>query len=103
MKYLSVLLLTVVLYSYKDNATSKKEHVTMNTNANKSDVDYTGHFKTNLTKVTFIGLGSVKCIPCRKMQKVVKSVEEKYGEQVQPIFYDVWTEEGKPYDDLIKF
>ncbi len=97
MKYLYILLLTVVLCSCKDNATSKKELATINNNANKSDVNKTRHLKSNLTKVTFIELGSVKCIPCRKMQKVIKSVEEKYGDQVQTIFYDVWTEEGKPY------
>jgi len=46
-------------------------------------------------KVTFIELGSVRCIPCRKMQKVIKQVEEKYPTQVKTIFYDVWTPEGK--------
>lgn len=34
-------------------------------------------------KVTFIELGSVRCIPCQKMQPVIKSVEEKYGDQVK--------------------
>ena len=47
------------------------------------------------SKVTFIELGSVRCIPCQKMQKVIKQVEEKYPEQVTTIFYDVWTPEGK--------
>lgn len=48
-------------------------------------------------KVTFIELGSVRCIPCQKMQIVMDSVETKYGDQVNIIFYDVWTPEGKPY------
>ncbi len=48
-------------------------------------------------KVTFIELGSVRCIPCKKMQPVMKSVEEKYGKQVKVVFYDVWTPEGKPF------
>ena len=48
-------------------------------------------------KVTFIELGSVNCIPCRMMKQVMKQVEEKYGNQVKIIFYDVWTPEGKPY------
>lgn len=51
-------------------------------------------------KVTFIELGSVKCIPCREMQKIIASVQQKYGSQVQTIFYDVWTKEGKPYADI---
>lgn len=46
-------------------------------------------------KATFIELGSVRCIPCQKMQPVIKSVEEKYGDQVKVIFYDVWTSQGK--------
>jgi thioredoxin 1 len=48
-------------------------------------------------KVTFIELGSVRCIPCQKMQTVMKSIEMKCGETVKINFYDVWTEEGKPY------
>jgi thioredoxin 1 len=48
-------------------------------------------------KVTFIELGSVNCIPCKQMQPVMKSIEEKYGEQIQVIFYDVWKAEQKQY------
>jgi len=48
-------------------------------------------------KVTFIELGSVRCIPCQKMQVVMKSVEKKYGRQVKILFYDVWTPGGKPF------
>jgi thioredoxin 1 len=48
-------------------------------------------------KVTFVELGSVNCIPCKKMQPVMKAIEEKYGDQVKVIFYDVWTQEQKPY------
>ena len=48
-------------------------------------------------KVTFIELGSVRCIPCQKMQPVMKSIETKYGKEVKVIFHDVWTSEGKPF------
>lgn len=48
-------------------------------------------------KVTFIELGSERCIPCQQMQPIMKSVEKKYGNQVKVIFYDVWTEDGKQY------
>lgn len=48
-------------------------------------------------KITFIELGSVNCIPCKMMQPVMKAIEEKYGKQVQVIFYDVWTEEQQQY------
>lgn len=50
-------------------------------------------------KVTFIELGSVRCIPCKKMQPVMKFIEEKYGDQVNVVFHDVWTPEGQPFGD----
>jgi len=48
-------------------------------------------------KVTFIELGSVRCIPCQQMQSVMKSVGKKYGSQVKVVFHDVWTPDGKPF------
>lgn len=48
-------------------------------------------------RITFVELGSVKCIPCKQMQPVMKAIEEKYGDQVKVIFHDVWTDAGKPY------
>lgn len=53
-------------------------------------------------KITFIELGSVRCKPCIKMQPVIRNIEKKYGSDVKTIFYDVWTEEGKPYGDKYK-
>ena len=53
-------------------------------------------------KVTFIELGSVRCIPCQMMQPVMKSVEEKYGDQVKVVFYDVWTPEQSHYSEKYK-
>jgi len=50
-------------------------------------------------KVIFIELGSVRCIPCKQMQVVMKSIETKYGKEVKIDFHDVWTEAGKPYGD----
>ena len=46
-------------------------------------------------KITFIELGSVNCIPCKKMQTVMKSIEKKYGDQIKVIFIDVWKSENK--------
>lgn len=48
-------------------------------------------------KVTFVELGSVNCIPCKQMQPVMKAIEEKYGDQVKVIFYDVWKDDQKKY------
>jgi thioredoxin 1 len=52
---------------------------------------------TEKPKVTFIELGSVNCIPCKQMQPVMKAIEQKYGNQVKVIFYDVWKPEQKQY------
>ena len=55
--------------------------------------------KETKPKVTFIELGSVNCIPCKAMQPVMKAIEEKYGDQVKVVFYDVWTKEQRHYAD----
>jgi len=45
------------------------------------------------TKVTFVELGSVNCIPCRAMQPVMRTLEKKYGDQIRIVFHDVWQDE----------
>ena len=40
-------------------------------------------------KITFLELGSLTCIPCKQMEKVLESVGEKYGNQIEVIFHDV--------------
>jgi thioredoxin 1 len=47
--------------------------------------------------VTFIELGSVGCIPCVKMQPIMKAIEKRYGDQVKVVFYDVRRPENKQY------
>jgi len=47
--------------------------------------------------VTFIELGSVKCVPCKMMQPVMEAIEKEYEGQVSVVFHDVWTEAGKPH------
>ena len=47
--------------------------------------------------ITFVELGSVKCIPCRKMQPVMKAIEDKYDDQIKVIFYDVWKSDQRKY------
>jgi thioredoxin 1 len=47
--------------------------------------------------VTFVELGSVKCIPCRQMQPVMRAIEEKYAGRVKVIFYDVWKDDQRDY------
>lgn len=56
---------------------------------------------TNI-KVTFVELGSVKCIPCKKMQPIMDAIEKEYKDQVKVVFHDVWTSEGKPFASKYK-
>lgn len=53
-------------------------------------------------KVTFIELGSVKCIPCKMMQPIMKEIGEEYKGQVEVVFYDVWTDLGAPFGEKYK-
>lgn len=45
-------------------------------------------------KIEFVELGSVNCIPCKKMQPVMKSIEAKYKGLVKVTFHDVWKDEA---------
>ena len=45
-------------------------------------------------KLTFIELGSVNCVPCKAMQPIMEEIRVKYPDQVEVIFYDVWTSAG---------
>lgn len=56
---------------------------------------------SDTVKVTFVEIGSVKCIPCKAMQPIMKAVEEEYKGQVKIVFYDVWTPKGKA--DAMKY
>ena len=47
--------------------------------------------------VTFVELGSVKCVPCRMMQPVMRSVESRYGSQIKVVFYDIWKDDQKKF------
>ncbi len=47
--------------------------------------------------VTFVELGSVRCVPCRMMQPIMDEIEKEYSDQVKVVFHDVWTKEGQPF------
>ena len=51
---------------------------------NEINLDFSKH------KVTFIELGADRCIPCRKMQPIMKEVAAEYPDRVLVVFYDVW-------------
>ena len=79
------LVLLAVVFGFKK--------VSNNTEATLTQEDTT----TDEIKVTFVELGSVGCIPCDKMQPIMKEIEEEYKGQVKVVFHDVKTAEGKPY------
>ena len=74
-KYLYIVLLVFITFS----SCKKKETIT--------------------PKITFIELGSVRCIPCQKMKVVMEKVEQNYPKNVEVIFYDVWTKEAEHFAD----
>jgi thioredoxin 1 len=53
-------------------------------------------------RVTFVELGSVRCIPCKMMQPIMKDIEKDYAGQVKVVFHDVWTPEGEPFATSFK-
>jgi len=58
--------------------------------------------KPDNIKVTFVELGSIKCIPCKKMQPIMEEIKKEYKGQVKVVFHDVWTDEGRPYASTYK-
>jgi len=88
MKYLSILGLLIVAVLYFS-------FTSIGNNKSSSDENIVN--QASSAKVTFVELGSVNCIPCKQMQPIMKSIEEKYGDQVKVIFYDVWKEDQKKY------
>jgi len=77
--------------SGQDTDTTKVE-VTQKLNKDTSDI--------LKPRITFVELGSVNCIPCRKMQPVMKAIEQKYGDQIEVVFYDVWKSEQRKYAEV---
>jgi len=50
--------------------------------------------KSESVQITFIELGSVTCIPCKQMQPIMKSIEQRYPGQVEVVFHDVWKDKA---------
>ena len=70
--------------------------------AGQSKADEPSTAKVEKQHVTFVELGSVKCIPCRQMQPVMRAIEQKYGDQVKVVFHDVWTDGGSSQAEVYK-
>jgi thioredoxin 1 len=93
---IAALILAVVFLSCKNNNAEAKIESRVPVENKKSAVTAKDE-KSEQALVTFIELGSVNCIPCKMMQPIMKSVEEKYGEQINVVFYDVWQPDQRHY------
>ncbi|MFH1283466.1 MAG: thioredoxin family protein [bacterium] len=72
---------------------SKKIEETHKNQTNIETPVFSDELKKN-QKLILVELGSVKCIPCKKMKPILDEIETKYSEQVDVVFHDVWTKEG---------
>jgi thioredoxin 1 len=89
LKYLQIFFTFIVFAVLLSSCTKSREDIPGEQNKinenNRVDKD---------VKITFVELGSVNCIPCRQMQPVMKSIEEKYKGKVKVVFHDVWKDKA---------
>jgi len=55
---------------------------------NRLDIDFSKY------QVTFLELGADRCIPCKKMQPIMKEIAAAFPDRVQVVFYDVWKDQA---------
>lgn len=99
-RILRVVFVLIVFFSFSNGCSSgKKESLDSKNPVQKAQTESKtkNDSKKEVPLVTFIELGSVRCIPCRMMQPVMEEIEKEYAGQVKVVFYDVWTPEGQPY------
>ena len=63
-------------------------------NAGVSARPATAHSPSGAPRVTFVELGSDKCIPCKEMRPVMDAIAREFGDQVDVVFYDVWKDDA---------
>jgi thioredoxin 1 len=83
----TIIFLLLLFVSYACN----KDDTRSNADSSKQPI------KADSTKITFVELGSINCIPCKMMQPVMETIKEKYGRQIKVVFYDVWKPGQKKY------
>ncbi|MGC9364998.1 MAG: thioredoxin family protein [Fidelibacterota bacterium] len=96
-RYLPLILTVIFLIACKSNGTPPPPQSNPGPAADIKTENPTKTEQKTKSLVTFIELGSINCIPCKQMQPVMKAIEEKYPEKVKVVFYDVWTQAGRPY------
>lgn len=57
---------------------------------------------SSATKIIFVELGSTTCVPCKQMEKVLDVTKEKYGEQIEIIFFDIMKNRQKAKEFNVK-
>ena len=99
-RYIVLILSSFVLVTGCNSQKNEGSKNDLQSKTTQSDsTDDNDHQKLNSENplVTFIELGSVKCIPCKMMQPIMDEIEKEYAGQVDVIFHDVWTEAGQPF------
>ena len=95
LKIIFIIVILCFILTFQEGCNNKNEPA-------KNNIQKTETSKSENYMLTFIDLGSVKCIACKMMEPVMEKIREKYKGKVKVIFYDVWTKEGKPYAYLYK-
>lgn len=91
MKSLLKFIFIIVAFVIINSSCGNKEEFNHKTESNTISTD---HSSIADFKIEFIELGSVNCIPCKKMQPIMKSIENKYRGLVKVTFYDVWKDDA---------
>ncbi len=98
--YLTLLLFVFSFLACGKTESAMKPLVNESLNAlavNKENTGNSSEKMINSSLVTFVEIGSLRCIPCKMMQPVMEKVADRYGKKVKIIFHDVWTPDGRPY------
>jgi thioredoxin 1 len=82
--------IAVILFLFIIFASCKKSNTENTTHSSGNNISDSTKFK-----IEFVELGSVNCIPCKKMQPVMKNIETKYKGLVKVTFHDVWKDTKK--------
>ncbi|MCX6163594.1 MAG: thioredoxin family protein [Ignavibacteriae bacterium] len=84
------LILSVILIACNKSDIKGKNNSAGNNTTTANDTAINKNFK-----IEFVELGSVNCIPCKKMQPIMKSIESKYKGLIKVTFHDVWKDQDK--------
>jgi len=90
-------LFIIVLLTLSSIACAQDQKSESTNNVTEINNESTKVQKNSFSKITMVELGSVNCVPCRAMERVMDSLEVLFPTQLEIKFYDVWTEAGKPY------